>query len=132
MLTHLDALVSLVSHAQLFGDLVVVGGDHSQFLLDLGLAAGQVHVDDGQLVDAGRRLFVRLFDSALGAEGLYGTSKIICTYVSLLTPSIIIFIRIGDDILIILMDPCVHQFKDIVVAAILVDYRDLQWLAKHR
>lgn len=67
---YLDTLVSLVSDAQLLSDLIVVSGDNSQLLLDLGLAAGQIDVDDGQLVDAGLRLFVGLLDDAFGAEGL--------------------------------------------------------------
>lgn len=67
---YLDALVSLVSNAQLLGDLVVVSGDGSELLLDLGLAARQVDVDDGELIDAGDRLLVRLLGGALSAKGL--------------------------------------------------------------
>lgn len=67
---YLDALVSLVSNAQLLGDLIVVGSDGSELLLDLSLVAGQVDVDHGQLIDAGDSLLVRLFDGALSAKGL--------------------------------------------------------------
>lgn len=44
-------------------------------MLDLGLAAGQVHIDDGELVDAGRGFLVRLLDAALGAESLRNTGR---------------------------------------------------------
>lgn len=70
MKTNLDALVSLVSNAQLLGDLVIVSSDGGEFLLNLSLVAGQVDVDDGQLIDAGHRLLIRLLDGALGAKGL--------------------------------------------------------------
>lgn len=70
LICYLDALVSLVSNAQLLGDLVVVGSDGGELLLDLSLVAGQVDVDHGQLIDAGDSLLVRLFDGALSAKGL--------------------------------------------------------------
>lgn len=71
---YLDALESLVTHTQLLGDLVVVSGNSAQLLLDLGLVGRQVHVDNGQLVDAGLRLLEGELDDALGTEGL-GTEE---------------------------------------------------------
>lgn len=68
--TNLDALVSLVSDAQLLSNLVIVSSDSCKLLLNLSLAAGQVDVDYGQLIDAGHRLLIRLLDGALGAKGL--------------------------------------------------------------
>lgn len=70
MCSYLDALEPLVSHSQLLGDLVVVSSHGAELLLQLGTAAGQVHVDDRQLVDACRGLLNGLLQGALGAEGL--------------------------------------------------------------
>lgn len=83
--SYLNALVSFVSYAQLLGDLVVVSGNHSQLLLNLGLAAGQIDVDDCELVNTGLRLFEGLFNSALGAEGLEEIYNIY--YISILESS---------------------------------------------
>lgn len=77
---YLDALESFVTHAQLLGDLVVVSSDGAQLLLDLGLAGGQVHVDDCQLIDAGLRLLEGKLDDALSAEGLETKNVLLSKY----------------------------------------------------
>lgn len=67
---YLDALVSLVADSQFLGDFIVIGSNGGQFLFDLTLAAGQVHVDDGQFVDACLRFFILLLNNPLGAQSL--------------------------------------------------------------
>lgn len=67
---HLNALVSFIGYSELLCDLVVVRGNNGELLLNLGLAAGQVDVDNSQLVDAGLRLLEGLLDDALGTQGL--------------------------------------------------------------
>lgn len=69
-MSYLYALVSLISDTQLLSNLVIVCGDRCELLLDLSLAAREVHVDYCQLVDAGLSFLVRQFDGALGAKGL--------------------------------------------------------------
>lgn len=66
----LDALVTLVRHAEFRGDRVVVAGQNGQLLFDLDLGGGNVHVDGGQLVDAANRFLELYFGGSLSTKGL--------------------------------------------------------------
>ena len=63
---------------EFLGDLVVVGGEVDQLLLQLALDAGEVDVDGLQLVDLDAELLARLLGGTLLTQSL-GTSDGTCS-----------------------------------------------------
>lgn len=75
-------LSSLPPYPEFLADFVVVAGDHGQLLFQLALGVAEVHVDGGEVLDAGRGLLVLQLHGAAGAgsleregEGINGVVK---------------------------------------------------------